>query len=174
MYSLVIDNHISPECPPIAGYTGHIPHMRGTEFSLSHRYNTAVQKGLALLNEERQHRNAMAEATQAVHRALQRNNRYMIPAMWTASVKDWIPFKRSYSHTYKEKMCLLSWLDNLPQRVLLVMTLIWSIIFIVPHTFYRLDNIYSYETTASLKNTYICTYIIHTFTAHTSYIHAYM
>jgi len=78
---LVIDNHISPECPPIAGYTGHIPHMRGTEFSLSHRYNTAVQKGLALLHEERQHRNAMAEATQAVHRALQRDNRYIIPAM---------------------------------------------------------------------------------------------
>jgi len=78
---LVIDNHISPECPPIAGYTGHIPHMRGTEFSLSHRYNTAVQKGLALLHEERQHRNARAEATQAVHRALQRDIRYTIPAM---------------------------------------------------------------------------------------------
>lgn len=75
------DNHISPECPPIAGYTGHIPHMRGTEFSLSHRYNTAVQKGLALLREQRQRRHAMAEATQAVHRALQQDSRYTIPAM---------------------------------------------------------------------------------------------
>ncbi|XP_023727662.1 protein FAM166B isoform X1 [Cryptotermes secundus] len=75
------DSHISPECPPIAGYTGHIPRVRGTEVSLSQRYNTAVRKGLALLREERQHRNEMEEATRAVHRALQHDSRYTIPAM---------------------------------------------------------------------------------------------
>lgn len=77
----ITDSHISPECPPIAGYTGHIPRVRGTEVSLSQRYNTAVRKGLALLREEQQHRNEMEEAALAVHRALQHDSRYTIPAV---------------------------------------------------------------------------------------------
>ncbi|XP_031348683.1 protein FAM166B-like isoform X2 [Photinus pyralis] len=44
---------ISPDHPPIAGYTGHIPRVKGTEASLSKRYNTVVKRGLALLREER-------------------------------------------------------------------------------------------------------------------------
>ncbi|XP_069674328.1 ciliary microtubule inner protein 2B-like isoform X2 [Periplaneta americana] len=75
------ENHISPECPPIAGYTGHIPRVRGTEVSLSQRYNTAARKGLSLLREERKRRNEMEEATLAVRRALHQDNRYTTPAM---------------------------------------------------------------------------------------------
>ncbi|XP_021942599.1 protein FAM166B-like isoform X2 [Zootermopsis nevadensis] len=75
------DNHISPEFPPIAGYTGHIPRVRSTEVSLSQRYNTAARNGLALLREERQRRSEIEEATQAVRRALQHDSRYTIPAM---------------------------------------------------------------------------------------------
>ncbi|XP_054258643.1 protein FAM166B-like isoform X2 [Macrosteles quadrilineatus] len=43
--------HITPEFPPIAGYTGHIPRVKGTEASLSQRYHTAAKRGLTLLRQ---------------------------------------------------------------------------------------------------------------------------
>lgn len=49
---------ISPEDPPIAGYTGHIPRVKGNEESLSQRYDTVVRRGLKLLREEREQRHA--------------------------------------------------------------------------------------------------------------------
>lgn len=51
MYSNVSDEHISPEQPPIAGYTGHIPRIKSTEASLSQRYHTAAKRGLYLLQQ---------------------------------------------------------------------------------------------------------------------------
>lgn len=44
---------VSPECPPIAGYTGYIPKVKGNEESLSQRYNNVVKRSLTLLKEER-------------------------------------------------------------------------------------------------------------------------
>ncbi|XP_014260066.1 protein FAM166B-like isoform X4 [Cimex lectularius] len=49
--------HISPEQPPIAGYTGHIPRIKSTETSLSQRYHTAAKRGLYLLQQDRQRYN---------------------------------------------------------------------------------------------------------------------
>ncbi|KAJ1524611.1 hypothetical protein ONE63_011095 [Megalurothrips usitatus] len=46
------DSHISAALPPIAGYTGHIPRLKGTEASLSQRYHTAVTRGLRQLEQE--------------------------------------------------------------------------------------------------------------------------
>ncbi|KAI4457762.1 complement component-related sushi domain-containing [Holotrichia oblita] len=50
---------ISPDCPPIAGYTGHIPRVKGNEESLSQRYNTVVKRGFNILRQERQKRDEM-------------------------------------------------------------------------------------------------------------------
>lgn len=50
------DKELSPDYPPIAGYTGHIPRVKGNEESLSRRYNTVVKRGLTLLKEEREKR----------------------------------------------------------------------------------------------------------------------
>ncbi|XP_029047809.1 protein FAM166B-like isoform X1 [Osmia bicornis bicornis] len=46
---------ISPERPPIVGYTGHIPGARG-EVALSKRYGQAAKKGLELVRKEREQR----------------------------------------------------------------------------------------------------------------------
>lgn len=48
------EKEISPENPPITGYTGHIPRIKGSEESLSQRYDTVVKRGLKLLSEERE------------------------------------------------------------------------------------------------------------------------
>ncbi|XP_014293906.1 ciliary microtubule inner protein 2B [Halyomorpha halys] len=48
------DEHISPEQPPIAGYTGHIPRIKSSEASLSLRYHEAAKKGLYLLQQDRE------------------------------------------------------------------------------------------------------------------------
>ncbi|XP_063236717.1 ciliary microtubule inner protein 2B-like [Bacillus rossius redtenbacheri] len=50
------EHRISPEFPPIAGYTGHIPRLRVTEASLSQRFSTAARLGLALMRREREQR----------------------------------------------------------------------------------------------------------------------
>ncbi|XP_014478287.1 PREDICTED: protein FAM166B-like [Dinoponera quadriceps] len=49
------DYHVSPERPPIVGYTGHIPGARG-EVALSKRYAQAARKGLERLQREREER----------------------------------------------------------------------------------------------------------------------
>lgn len=43
------DHHISPQFPPITGYTGHIPRLKGTEASLSQTYCSSAKRGLAIL-----------------------------------------------------------------------------------------------------------------------------
>ncbi|OWR43621.1 hypothetical protein KGM_212313 [Danaus plexippus plexippus] len=50
------DNTISPEFPPIAGYTGHIPRIKGSEASLSQRYHCAAKRGLELIKLEKEKR----------------------------------------------------------------------------------------------------------------------
>lgn len=52
---LFTDYEISPERPPIVGYTGHIPGVKG-EVALSKRYAQAAKKGLELVRKEREQR----------------------------------------------------------------------------------------------------------------------
>ncbi|CAG2059168.1 unnamed protein product [Timema podura] len=76
------DCHISPEFPPIAGYTGHIPRLRVTDASLSQRYNTAARHGLQLLQSEREKRRQMDGACAAVTSVLHHSDkRYAVPAV---------------------------------------------------------------------------------------------
>ncbi|XP_076282332.1 inositol hexakisphosphate kinase isoform X1 [Lasioglossum baleicum] len=54
--NLVTFNYeITPERPPIVGYTGHIPGAKG-EVALSKRYAQAAKKGLELIRKEREER----------------------------------------------------------------------------------------------------------------------
>lgn len=62
------DREISPEFPPIAGYTGHIPRVKGNEESLSQRYNTVVRRGLTLLREEKAKKETLKEAQTKIER----------------------------------------------------------------------------------------------------------
>ncbi|XP_076398038.1 uncharacterized protein LOC100882311 isoform X2 [Megachile rotundata] len=57
---------LSPERPPIVGYTGHIPGARG-EVALSKRYAQAAKKGLELVRKEREERLSKAGNTNTVH-----------------------------------------------------------------------------------------------------------
>lgn len=50
---------MSENCPPITGYTGHIPRVKGTEESLSQCYNTVVKRGLNMLKKEKEKREEM-------------------------------------------------------------------------------------------------------------------
>ncbi|XP_034831368.1 ciliary microtubule inner protein 2B-like [Maniola hyperantus] len=56
------ENTISPEFPPIAGYTGHIPRIKGSEASLSQRYHCAAKRGLELIKMEREKRKELQNA----------------------------------------------------------------------------------------------------------------
>ncbi|XP_047993474.1 protein FAM166B-like [Leguminivora glycinivorella] len=56
------ENTISPEFPPIAGYTGHIPRIKGSEASLSQRYHCAAKRGLELIRLERDKRKELHNA----------------------------------------------------------------------------------------------------------------
>ncbi|XP_028028054.1 protein FAM166B-like [Bombyx mandarina] len=56
------ENTISPEFPPIAGYTGHIPRIKGSEASLSQRYHCAAKRGLELIRQERDTRKELINA----------------------------------------------------------------------------------------------------------------
>ncbi|XP_049874662.1 protein FAM166B-like isoform X2 [Pectinophora gossypiella] len=56
------ENTISPEFPPIAGYTGHIPRIKGSEASLSQRYHCAAKRGLELIRMERDRRDELLNA----------------------------------------------------------------------------------------------------------------
>ncbi|XP_017756943.1 PREDICTED: uncharacterized protein LOC108548500 isoform X2 [Eufriesea mexicana] len=49
------DYEVSPERPPIVGYTGHIPGVKG-EVALSKRYAQAAKRGLELVRKEREQR----------------------------------------------------------------------------------------------------------------------
>lgn len=65
------EKEISPEFPPIAGYTGHIPRVKGNEQSLSQRYNTVVKRGLTILKEERQKHNELKDASVKISEILE-------------------------------------------------------------------------------------------------------
>ncbi|CAH1367258.1 hypothetical protein MTP99_008509 [Tenebrio molitor] len=65
------EHKISPEYPPIAGYTGHIPRVKGNEESLSQRYNTVVKRGLTLLQKERERIQSLKKAQNQVVGVLQ-------------------------------------------------------------------------------------------------------
>lgn len=69
-FFIILENHLSPEFPPIAGYTGHIPRVKGSEASLSQRYHCAAKKGLELLQKERESRRSLAQATMNVDKIL--------------------------------------------------------------------------------------------------------
>lgn len=58
--------NISADDPPIAGYTGHIPRVKGNEESLSQRYDTVVRRGLKLLREEREKRYTMKNVQEKI------------------------------------------------------------------------------------------------------------
>ncbi|KAL0872171.1 hypothetical protein ABMA27_004578 [Loxostege sticticalis] len=60
------ENTISPEFPPIAGYTGHIPRIKGSEASLSQRYHCAAKRGLELIRMEREMRKELQNASSNV------------------------------------------------------------------------------------------------------------
>lgn len=59
---IILEKEISPDHPPIAGYTGHIPRVKGSEESLSKRYNTVVKQGLRKLKEDRERRQELFKA----------------------------------------------------------------------------------------------------------------
>ncbi|KAK6627317.1 hypothetical protein RUM44_009794 [Polyplax serrata] len=61
---------VTPELPPLAGYTGHIPGVKGNEASLSQRYNSAAKAGLAMVRAERNRRNSINLAKEAVSNAI--------------------------------------------------------------------------------------------------------
>lgn len=62
----MLGREISENCPPIAGYTGHIPRAKGTEESLSQRYQNVVKRGFARLNDERRKRNELHNAQKQI------------------------------------------------------------------------------------------------------------
>lgn len=59
---IILEKEISPDHPPIAGYTGHIPRVKGSEESLSKRYNTVVKQGLRKLKDDRERRQQLVKA----------------------------------------------------------------------------------------------------------------
>ncbi|KAG7199363.1 hypothetical protein KM043_018203 [Ampulex compressa] len=63
------DYQVSPERPPIVGYTGHIPGAKG-EVALSKRYAQAARKGLELVQRERAERLGKTKNMNAVQRVL--------------------------------------------------------------------------------------------------------
>lgn len=76
MYSSdVTENTITPELPPIAGYTGHIPRIRGTEASLSQRYHCAAKRGLELIQLERDSRKQLQNADSNIKQILKNRDR---------------------------------------------------------------------------------------------------
>lgn len=66
---ILTDYEVSPERPPIVGYTGHIPGFKG-EVALSKRYAQAAKKGLELVRKEREQRLGKLRDTNTVQKAL--------------------------------------------------------------------------------------------------------
>ncbi|KAJ8713284.1 hypothetical protein PYW07_013654 [Mythimna separata] len=69
------ENTISPEFPPIAGYTGHIPRIKGSEASLSQRYHCAAKRGLELIKMERDNRKELQNADSNIKAILKENGK---------------------------------------------------------------------------------------------------
>ncbi|XP_043472333.1 uncharacterized protein LOC122505005 isoform X1 [Leptopilina heterotoma] len=66
------NHYVSPERPPIVGYTGHIPGAKG-EVSLSKRYTQAAKKGLELLQKDREDRYSKIKDSNTIQRVLEAN-----------------------------------------------------------------------------------------------------
>ncbi|XP_013134583.1 PREDICTED: protein FAM166B-like [Papilio polytes] len=69
------EHSISPEFPPIAGYTGHIPRIKGSEASLSQRYHCAAKRGLELIKMEREKRKELLDADVNIKAILRGENK---------------------------------------------------------------------------------------------------
>lgn len=69
--TIFIDKEITPDHPPIAGYTGHIPRVKGSEESLSKRYNTVVKDGLRRLQEDRERRQEVVKTHSKIENIFQ-------------------------------------------------------------------------------------------------------
>ncbi|KOB69059.1 Uncharacterized protein OBRU01_17695 [Operophtera brumata] len=69
------ENTISPEFPPIAGYTGHIPRIKGSEASLSQRYHCAAKRGLELIRMERDKSKELQNASSNIKAILKENGK---------------------------------------------------------------------------------------------------
>lgn len=72
---MLTENTISPEFPPIAGYTGHIPRIKGAEASLSQRYHCAAKRGLELIRIERDKRKELQNADSNIKAILKDNGK---------------------------------------------------------------------------------------------------
>ncbi|XP_043502080.1 uncharacterized protein LOC122524075 isoform X2 [Polistes fuscatus] len=66
---VIFDCTVSPEKPPIVGYTGHIPGAKG-EVALSKRYAQAVKTGLESVRKEREQRLNKLKDVHPVQRVL--------------------------------------------------------------------------------------------------------
>ncbi|CAH2265712.1 jg4961 [Pararge aegeria aegeria] len=66
---------IVKEFPPIAGYTGHIPRIKGSEASLSQRYHCAAKRGLELIKMERDKRKELQNANVNIKAILKDNDK---------------------------------------------------------------------------------------------------
>ncbi|KAJ2944181.1 hypothetical protein O0L34_g18158 [Tuta absoluta] len=76
------ENTISPEFPPIAGYTGHIPRIKGSEASLSQRYHCAAKRGLELIRMEKDQRNELQKAAANVRHVLREKEKKYSYCNW--------------------------------------------------------------------------------------------
>lgn len=75
-----LGSEISENCPPIAGYTGHIPRANLSETALSQRYHNVVKRGFALLNEDKRKRNQLLNAQKEITSILRNaKNDYPFP-----------------------------------------------------------------------------------------------
>lgn len=64
------DPPVSEACPPMTGYTGHIPRVRGESAALGRSYGAAARHGLQRLREDRQRRHAGDDAQHTLRQAL--------------------------------------------------------------------------------------------------------
>lgn len=76
------ENTISPEFPPIAGYTGHIPRIKGSEASLSQRYHCAARRGLELIRMEKEKRKELQNASINVRTILKEHDKKYSYCNW--------------------------------------------------------------------------------------------
>ncbi|XP_026325087.1 protein FAM166B-like [Hyposmocoma kahamanoa] len=76
------ENTISPEFPPIAGYTGHIPRIKGSEASLSQRYHCAARRGLELIRMEKEKRKELQNANINVRAILKEHDKKYSYCNW--------------------------------------------------------------------------------------------
>lgn len=90
------ENQVSPERPPIVGYTGHIPGAKG-ESALSRRYAQAARRGLQMLQREREGRSSREKESSSLRRPV---NGRIYDETWKSSTRT-INFYRSSVQNYE-------------------------------------------------------------------------